>query len=368
MPTANSNIVFKYGLKANYVAAEKDLNTIYFCTDTQQMFVGETEYTRPVAFGAALPNGFVPPNSLFYKTGTKELFFSEGGTKWTACSNFYEHPAFTAYTLGQNTVGQLAFGGKFKVPSITTDTQGHVTAGEDIEIQLPAAPEDIKNTVTVTGEGNAITAAEFDAAGHALTLTKGEKFATSKELTDAIGKITSFGVDAGPDGTGYASLTALKTEHPEGTTGIFYLVKAGKTSTSNVYAEYFWTGSAYEKAGEFGDVDLSDYVLKTTTVNGHALDADITLDKTDVGLDKVDNTADADKAVKSATVLATARKIAIAGDATGEATFDGSADVSINVDVNEATKATQDGAGNVIADTYATKDEVTAAALKWQTF
>lgn len=368
MPTANSNIVFKYGLKANYVAAKKDLNTIYFCTDTQQMFVGETEYTRPVAFGAALPTGFVPPNSLFYKTGTKELFFSEGGTKWTACSNFYEHPAFTAYTLGQNTAGQLAFGGKFKVPSITTDTQGHVTAGEDIEIQLPAAPEDIKNTVTVTGEGNAITAARFDTAGHALTLTKGEKFATSKELTDAIGKITSFGVDAGPDGTGYASLTALKTAHPEGTTGIFYLVKAGKTSTSNVYAEYFWTGTAYEKAGEFGDVDLSDYVLKTTTVNGHALDANIILDKTDVGLDKVDNTADADKAVKSATVLATGRKIAIAGDATGEATFDGSKNISINVDVAEATKATQDGAGNVIAETYATKDEVTAAALKWQTF
>ena len=368
MPTAKSTIAFKYGLKANYVAAQKDLNTIYFCTDTQQMFVGETEYTRPDMFGETLPAQFVPPNSIFYNTDTKELYFSEGGTKWTSCSNFYIHPSFTAYTLGQNTAGPLAFGGKFKVPSITTDTQGHVTAGEDIEIQLPAAPEDIKNTVTVTGEGNAITAAEFDTAGHALTLTKGEKFATSKELTDAIGKITSFGVDAGLDGKGYASLTALKTAHPTGTPGTFYLVKEGKTSTSNVYAEYFWTGTDYEKAGEFGDVDLSDYVLKTTTVNGHALDGDITLDKADVGLDKVDNTADADKAVKSATVLATGRKIAIAGDATGEATFDGSKDVSINVDVTEATKATQDGAGNVIAETYATKEEVTAAALKWQTF
>ena len=36
--------------------------------------------------------------------------------------------------------------------------------------------------------------------------------------------------------------------------------------------------------------------------------------------------------------------------------------------VAEATKATQDGAGQVIADTYATKQELTASALVWGTF
>ena len=36
--------------------------------------------------------------------------------------------------------------------------------------------------------------------------------------------------------------------------------------------------------------------------------------------------------------------------------------------VAAATKATQDGAGQVIADTYATKSEVTAATLTWGTF
>ena len=49
MPTVNQNVQFKAGLQSNYELLDvKDLNTLYFCTDTQRMFVGETEYSRPV--------------------------------------------------------------------------------------------------------------------------------------------------------------------------------------------------------------------------------------------------------------------------------------------------------------------------------
>ena len=60
----------------------------------------------------------------------------------------------------------------------------------------------------------------------------------------------------------------------------------------------------------------------------------------------------------TATKLATARTISLTGDATGSATFDGSGNISIDTTVSQATKATQDGDGNVIASTYATKDYV----------
>lgn len=66
--------------------------------------------------------------------------------------------------------------------------------------------------------------------------------------------------------------------------------------------------------------------------------------------------------------LATARKIALTGDADGEAYFDGSEDVAINVSVTKpvaqatnavtAEMATTDSEGNVISQTYATKDEI----------
>lgn len=398
MPANNGVISFKYGLATNYKAIPaKDANTMYFCTDTQQIYVGDTEYTRPIQHGAELPSTFLPPNSFFYKTDSKELYFSEDGAKWTACSNFYVHPSFTAKVVGDNTAGAVAFGGSVKVPKVTVDEQGHVSAAEDITITLPT---ETKNTVTVEGDGNAVTAAAFDEAGHALTLTKGETFATKQQLDDAIGKITSFEIDAN-EGEGYENLEALQTAHPEGVKGTIYLVKSASSKTGNTYSEYLWTGTSYEKFGEFGDVDLSDYVPTSRTINGKALTADITLAKADVGLDKADNTPDAEKKVAEAAKLSTARTIEISGDATGSATFDGSeniniaatvshataADTATNADeathataadtakkadaatkAEESTKATQDGAGNIIADTYATKTELTDAALKWGTF
>lgn len=58
------------------------------------------------------------------------------------------------------------------------------------------------------------------------------------------------------------------------------------------------------------------------TVNGYPLSANVSLAKGDVGLSNVDNTADANKSVQSATRLATARTI------NGQS-FDGTANIAI---------------------------------------
>lgn len=67
---------------------------------------------------------------------------------------------------------------------------------------------------------------------------------------------------------------------------------------------------------------LNAKVDKTTTINEHALSGNVTITKSDVGLGDVDNTADSVKNVAT------------------------------------AVKATQDGSGNVIVDTYATKTDL----------
>ena len=111
---------------------------------------------------------------------------------------------------------------------------------------------------------------------------------------------------------------------------------------------------------------LAGKVDKTFELNGHALSGNsLDLTKSDVGLGNVDNTADANKVVASASKLTTARTITIAGAATGSASFDGSANATITVDV---ARATSDAAGNNIEETYATKVEVQSAALKWGEF
>ena len=498
MPTVNSVPQFLYGLENNFKSIEeKNANNFYFLTDTQRLFIGDVEYTRPIQHGTTLPITMLPPNSLFYHETEKALYYSKDGSAWVACSNFYEHPSFTAAVVGANTSGTVDFGGSFKIPSLTVNEEGHVTAAEDITITLPDVPEQIPNTLTTDGEGNAVTAVTLDKDGHTFTVTKGENFATSAELTaldekvdtkidiaggaftgpvtvvaptedthavnkgyvteaisTAVGKITSFELDTN-DGHGYDSLEALKTAHPTGVKGTLYLVKSTKTSPDNAYEEYFWTGEAYERAGTFGDIDLSSLatkeelatkVDKTITVNGQALSGNVviedidgnaatatklatpvkingknfdgsadititaeanahthtiaditdiaiteatsgqvlknngtkwvnaTLTKSDVGLNNVDNTSDAEKNVATAETLATARKIAIEGDATGEVSFDGSKDVSINLSVANAinavnaSKATSDANGNNISTTYATKEELKTASITWGTF
>ena len=341
MPAIKGVVDFKYGLQSAYSGLEaKDVNTLYFTTDTQRLFVGETEYTRPVGHGASLPGSFMPPDSLFVvENGTaRSLYYSKDGESWELISRL---PAsITAGVVGANAGGQLDFGATIKIPKVTYDDRGNVTAAEDVTVKLPAKPADIKNTVTVSGTGNAVTAAEFDEAGHALTLTKGETFATKQELTDAIGSITSFEIDSN-GGNGYASLAALKQAHATGTSGVFYLVVNPDATDSNAFVEYFWTGKAYEMAGKFGEVDhsslatkqeltdgLAEKVDKTTTVNGQALSGNVQIN---------DITGNAGTATK----LQTARKI-------NGVSFDGSEDITIDVgpntlsgqtDVNIATPA-----------------------------
>lgn len=59
----------------------------------------------------------------------------------------------------------------------------------------------------------------------------------------------------------------------------------------------------------------------------------VTLAKSDVGLGNVDNTADANKNVLSASKLTTSRTIALSGDVTGSVSFNGSANATITATV-----------------------------------
>lgn len=187
MPQVGQNVKFLAGLHANYVdIPSKDLNTVYFCTDTQQLFVGETEYTRPVNHGTQLPEGYLPPNSLFYHETERVLYFSQDGASWQSVSNFYTHPTFTQRVLGDQTGGQLTYGQTFKIPKVTVDQNGHVSAGEDIEFTMPTAQDipDVPDVeAEVTGSGNVIT--NIIASEHTVTAEKGFTAASQTDL-DAV--------------------------------------------------------------------------------------------------------------------------------------------------------------------------------------
>lgn len=181
MPSSNSILQFKYGLQESYNAiTTKDLNTIYFTTDEQRLFVGETEYTRPVQQGTTLPSGYQPPYSLFFKTDSKELYFSDG-SEWTKCSNLssYTHPTsgVTAGAYGDTSAQTPAHGGSFNVPSFTVDANGHLTVAGSHKVTLPAetalSRADATGTATALTHGGTFTATTGTAvSGHKITETK----------------------------------------------------------------------------------------------------------------------------------------------------------------------------------------------------
>jgi len=80
-----------------------------------------------------------------------------------------------------------------------------------------------------------------------------------------------------------------------------------------------------------GDQDLSGLVPNTRTVNGHALSADVTVTKTDVGLGQADNTSDLDKPVSTAaqTALDLKEDKANKGIALGYASLDSGGKVPV---------------------------------------
>ena len=90
-------------------------------------------------------------------------------------------------------------------------------------------------------------------------------------------------------------------------------------------------------------------VLKAGATAGSATWSQLT--KSDVGLNNVDNTADANKNVATAVKLKTARKVKVSGAVTGTAIpFDGSADAIINVTSVNAIKLVLNPGDTLILD------------------
>lgn len=97
---------------------------------------------------------------------------------------------------------------------------------------------------------------------------------------------TPYGVTFTPTG-GTAVTGSLTAANADAHTVYFVPSTNG---TDDVFDEYMAINGAWEKIGNT-DVNLTNYVQKTTTVNGHALSSNVEVTKGDVGLGNVTNVA-----------------------------------------------------------------------------
>lgn len=144
----NTELRFLRGLESALPAVAQD-GAFYLTTDSHRLFVGQGTALVPVNEGvvtvasvAALPETAIP-GSFYYATAENILCVHNG-------QNFIQINSDTGMT-----------------------------------------------SVEVVGEGNAVTAASYDAATRKLTLTKGETFATKAQLDDVVSDVNDLVANSG---------------------------------------------------------------------------------------------------------------------------------------------------------------------------
>lgn len=218
---ANSLVKFVNGTQANYNAlAAKDADTIYFCTDSQRLFLGTKEYTRPIVISATPPAvASVPKYSLYFNTEDGELFYTNGNS-WNLI-----------YSLS-NITDELNAG----IVSLSSSGQNinySKRNGENLSMQHPAiyAVKGTQTAKTASWTGRIPITALYDGLCIAYYLPYNGSGDATLNLTLI-----------GPDGTGtattgaipvyYASNTRATTHYGAGSTIFLTYWSAGSISVA----------------------------------------------------------------------------------------------------------------------------------------
>lgn len=102
MPVAYSETCFRYGSKAEYDSLKsKDQNSIYFTTDTHQIFVGSSEYSATVSSISENPSQSDKGiEGRFYLNTTTGRLFAYIGGRWISVGS--QAPRIAAASLSDD--------------------------------------------------------------------------------------------------------------------------------------------------------------------------------------------------------------------------------------------------------------------------
>lgn len=426
-------VQFFAGLYANLPSSRSE-DTLYFCTDTHQIFKGSAEYTKGTKVLNAEPTSSTPGDEgrLYAYNGNLYLCNLDGASSytWTRVANINdEGGTITSITVGEG----LDQASGDTNPITTTGTIKHaVPAGaaifdDDITAQTPAAG----STFEIEGVSTDKFGHVIDINKHTVTLPDYTLSSATEgviTLTPSAGNASTVAINGWNDLAKKSELAAVfifkgivadvaslpqeaevgwvynVTTDPSGVSAEYVCVTAGtgaaqpavweELGTTLDLSAYATTASVIQRVlGETGEVPKfnADGTLSSTgftlgvSVPADAKFTDTTYDNATTATDGLMSASDKEKLdglVERAAVTGV-KGAADANYSTGDVSI-GLTNLGVNAttaelnilngrltasgttatfDGNITGNAVNDGYGNVISDTYATKAE-----LSWQAF
>lgn len=215
---------------------------------------------------------YVARETDIWKTVHKVFFNSS-----TLAANQLPTSGVTAGTYGLDAAASPAHGGKFMVPKIVVDDKGRVTSAAEYEITLPADTntDTGATSVTVTGSGNAVTTASYDADTRKLTLTKGATYNNYSHPTGNAPSKASGLYKFSTDATSHINGVTAVTKADITALGIPELDSTGKIPSSQLpsYVDDVLEYSAksnFPTTGETGKIYVDTSTNKTYRWSGSA--------------------------------------------------------------------------------------------------
>lgn len=342
MPVVNEAIKFKFGLQSSFDSIqEKEVNTIYFCTDSQRLFLGDIEYSRPVRSSSSLPEDYKPKDTICYNTSDKGLYLWSGSTWQLIAKQSDIDPSQFVAANDNITPGTHT--------KISYDEKGLVTSGSDL------TASDIPNLTSdkITDLG---TAAKKDVATSAII-----QDSSDVDLVTAA-QVAAFVKTQVANISGAMHFKGIVTELPKTGSPGDVVILGNK--------EYVYVDDT-KKWAELGDETI--YAIKGQIKNSD-IASDASIDQSKINgltevLKDVAHTSDIPSTLPSPSALTVGSKsydgseaVSITKSDIGLSNVDNTADAEKSV-----LKAVQDSEGNIINETYATKAEM-PSTLSWGSF
>ena len=228
---------------------------------------------------------------------------------------------------------------EFKIIQMYNSTGAEVFPKTMAEIvkydETSSVKQKIEALVTAGGEPNVLTAVKWN----------GEAFAITDKAVDIYGKVSTF-VSEEIGKQIHMSVEVVEALPSTGVAGKIYLVDE-EGGMSDVYVEYIWTGSAFERIGTTA-TDLTGYATEdfvTTAISNKVTELNLAQYATVENLNAVDKKADDNAAAIKAINESAAMTSGITAELVGKITANESAIGTINSSTVMTSGITADKVG-----------------------